>query len=89
MLLLTEILRLLAKSIRNVLQEIEIDLKRIMITIKGVENEFSVLLSPTDFHWGKYASTITGDEYNRDIAKEKNVQIYFRCFGSCDSSWHT
>lgn len=30
-----------------------------------------LLVSPTDFHWGKYAGKHTGCEYNRNIAEER------------------
>lgn len=33
--------------------------------------ESIVLISPTDFHWGKYAGKHTGDEYNREIAERR------------------
>ena len=37
---------------------------------KAKEN-YSVVISPTDFHWGKYAPEFGGDAYNRDIAKQR------------------
>ena len=35
------------------------------------QNPYALVVSPTDFHWGKYAPKYTGDEYNRTIAKER------------------
>lgn len=32
---------------------------------------YIAIISPTDIHWGKYASALTGDEYNRDIARDR------------------
>lgn len=62
-------LRTFAKSIKLVLQDIEIEVED--FDYEERTDGFSVLVSPTDFHWGKYASAITGDEYNRDIARER------------------
>ena len=38
---------------------------------KPIRGDYSVILSPTDFHWGKYAPSYGGDPYNRDIAKAR------------------
>lgn len=38
---------------------------------KPSRGAFSVLLSPTDFHWGKYAPKYGNDPYNREIAKAR------------------
>ena len=38
------------------------------------ERPFSVIISPTDFHWGKYAPAYTGDPYDRNIAKKRLFQ---------------
>lgn len=34
-------------------------------------DSFSVIISPTDFHWGKHASPYMGEEYNRDVARQR------------------
>lgn len=57
------------KSLKHVLEDIEINAYKPKVLPKS--DDFAVVISPTDFHWGKYASPITGDEYNRDIAKER------------------
>lgn len=36
---------------------------------------YSLVISPTDFHWGKYGAEYGGDPYNRKIAKER----LFKC----------
>lgn len=38
---------------------------------KPKRGAFSVIMSPTDFHWGKYAPTYGNDPYNREIAKAR------------------
>ena len=38
---------------------------------KPKRGPFSVVLSPTDFHWGKYAPSYGNDPYNRSIAKAR------------------
>lgn len=35
---------------------------------------YSVVVSPTDFHWGDYAPAYTGDPYNRKIARRRLMQ---------------
>ena len=62
-------LKTFAKSIKLVLQDVQIELED--FNYEENTDGFSVLISPTDFHWGKYASSITGDEYNREIARER------------------
>jgi hypothetical protein len=57
------------ESIKFLLEDIDISIEEVKHQEK--DDDFSVLVSPTDFHWGKYASILTGDEYNRDIAKER------------------
>ena len=42
---------------------------------------YSIIVSPTDFHWGKYGAKYTGDEYNREVAKE-------RLFSSTEELFH-
>lgn len=41
------------------------------IAMKETDDEYSVVISPTDFHWGKYAPEYSGDAYNRDVAKQR------------------
>lgn len=38
---------------------------------KPKRGAYSVILSPTDFHWGKYAPSYGNDPYNREIAKAR------------------
>ena len=35
---------------------------------------YSIVISPTDFHWGDYAPAYTGDPYNRKIARKRLMQ---------------
>lgn len=41
------------------------------IKIKESKKPYSIVISPTDFHWGKYAPKYSGDSYNRVVAKER------------------
>ena len=41
------------------------------LSLAKMDDPFSVVLSPTDFHWGKYAPAYTGDPYDRKIAKKR------------------
>lgn len=38
---------------------------------KPSKEPYSIVISPTDFHWGKYAPDFGGDPYDRRIAKER------------------
>lgn len=38
---------------------------------KPTKESYSIVISPTDFHWGKYAPVYGGDPYNRHIAKQR------------------
>ena len=57
-----------------------------VLTLPDPSSPYVALISPTDFHWGKYASSLTGDEYNRDIARERLMStteaVLSRCTGS-------
>jgi len=44
---------------------------KLSLSLKKSKNPYSVVLSPTDFHWGKYATQVTKDPYNREIAKKR------------------
>ena len=41
------------------------------LQLKESKEAYSVVISPTDFHWGKYGPEFGGDPYNRQIAKER------------------
>lgn len=41
------------------------------IKLKKSDIPYSIIISPTDFHWGKYSPKYTEDEYNREIAKDR------------------
>ncbi len=41
------------------------------LKIKGSDSPFSVIISPTDYHWGMYGPSYTGEPYNREIAKKR------------------
>ena len=41
------------------------------IHIKDAKKPYSALISPTDFHWGKYATAMYGDGYNREVAEQR------------------
>ena len=42
-----------------------------LLHLPDADDKYIAVISPTDFHWGKYASEMTGDPYNRDIARER------------------
>lgn len=42
-----------------------------IVDIAEAERPYIAVISPTDYHWGKYAPASTGDEYNRDIARAR------------------
>lgn len=44
------------------------------IDLPKARNPYIAVISPTDFHWGKYASAMTGDEYNRNIARDRLME---------------
>lgn len=41
------------------------------MSLKCSKKAFSLVLSPTDFHWGKLGPATDGDPYNRRIAKQR------------------
>ena len=41
------------------------------IELEKSSNPYMLIVSPTDFHWGKYAPEYSGDPYNRKIARER------------------
>jgi len=41
------------------------------VNITKSKDPYIALISPTDFHWGKYATTMYGDGYNREIAEKR------------------
>lgn len=45
--------------------------------IDKAEKDYAVVISPTDFHWGKLGSVTTNDPYNRAIAKERLLTSTF------------
>ena len=47
------------------------DYKLPRLSLIAPEEPFSLVLSPTDFHWGKLAPGTDGDPYNRSIAKKR------------------
>ena len=47
------------------------DYKIPRLSLVASERPFSLVLSPTDFHWGKRAPATDGDPYNRSIARER------------------
>lgn len=64
--------KLFASSLKESMMEVnKTDYHVPRLSLAKMDNAFSVVLSPTDFHWGKYAPTYTGDPYNREIAKER------------------
>lgn len=63
---------LFAKSLRESMMEVnKVDYHVPKLALAKTDNCFSLVLSPTDFHWGKYAPEYTGDPYNREIAKNR------------------
>tara|TARA_R100001594_G_scaffold42369_1_gene74417 strand:+ start:320 stop:1789 length:1470 start_codon:yes stop_codon:yes gene_type:complete len=42
-----------------------------LMPLEPSEDPYTAVISPTDFHWGKYAPAYSGDPFNRDIAKER------------------
>ena len=49
----------------------KVTIKRELACTELVNPPHILLISPTDFHWGKYAGDHTGDAYNRSVAKER------------------
>jgi hypothetical protein len=41
------------------------------VSLPKAKDPFAVVVSPTDFHWGKYGPEFGGDPYNRKIARER------------------
>lgn len=41
------------------------------LKLKGSDSPFSVIISPTDYHWGMYGPSYTDEPYNRTIAKTR------------------
>ena len=41
------------------------------LSLIAADKPFSLVISPTDFHWGKRAPSTDGDPYDRSIAKER------------------
>ena len=61
-----------AKELNLLLSEGTKSLPKITsLKLKKSASPYCLLLSPTDFHWGKYAAYYTGDEYNRTLAEER------------------
>lgn len=51
------------------------------INLPEAKEAYSVVISPTDFHWGKYGPEFGGDPYNREIAKERLFEATEQLFG--------
>lgn len=65
--------KVLAEEIQRRM-EISVPEKIPRLALPYSASPYVAVISPTDFHWGKYASAMTGDEYNRDIARERLMQ---------------
>lgn len=51
------------------------------LKLEKAKEDYSVVISPTDFHWGKYAPVYGGDPYNREIAKNRLFQSTEKLLG--------
>ena len=51
------------------------------LKLDKAKEDYSVVISPTDFHWGKYAPVYGGDPYNREIAKKRLFQSTEKLLG--------
>lgn len=70
------IMQLYTKSIRSTFDSFKPKHYAIpKIDLKRPFTPYSLIVSPTDFHWGKYAPKYTGDEYNRTIARERLFEL--------------
>jgi len=58
-----------ARQIRLMMEGLEPKLR--IVEEHETDSNFVVIVSPTDFHWGKHATSYTNDAYNRDIAKKR------------------
>lgn len=64
--------KLFAKSLSTHFETLnKIDHKVPRLSLVAAESPFSLVLSPTDFHWGKRAPDTDGDPYDRSIAKKR------------------
>lgn len=43
--------------------------------LKQTSQPYAVIVSPTDFHFGKYAPGYTGDPYNRDVCRKRLMGV--------------
>lgn len=61
------------QTLKDMISELSIsDTKIPKLKIKESKNPFCVIMSPTDFHWGKYGwADEVGETYNFDEAKER------------------
>lgn len=44
------------------------------IKLPAAKHQYAIVISPTDFHWGKYAPLYGGDPFNRKIARRRLMQ---------------
>jgi hypothetical protein len=56
------------------------------ISLYKKSGSYGLLISPTDFHWGKYAPEYTQDPYNRTIAKERLFTTTEELLGRFDTA---
>lgn len=60
-----------ADEISSRMKQTGVDYSVETLNIKKAASEFSVIISPTDYHWGMYGPSYTGEPYNRQIARKR------------------